>query len=141
MAEIIGDCYISRDGGRDWIQQTSSAWQSVADHSMVVRKDGAVVKFGGYSRGGDYTAEVYESSDAGMTWVFNAGPAAFGGSVAGGASMVVRADGHLLIIGGEYGPMMYSDDVWRSQDGGSQWEKIGGGDFSGSAFHAAVVTQ
>merc|ERR1712137_216083 len=57
--EKMGDCWLSEDGGFQWMEKTNNAWTPVSNHAMVVRRDGAIVKFGGLTGARQYVSVCF----------------------------------------------------------------------------------
>ena len=113
----------SSDGGKNWTDITpSNHWSGRYQFQAVALTNGDVLVIGGNKNGGTYLNDVWRSSDNGRTWsqIINAAP----WSARRGFQAVVLSNNDILIMGGER-PLYYGlSDVWRSQDGGTNWSQI-----------------
>jgi len=117
--------------GEVWERVLEEApWQPRAGLAAVVTKGGDIVVAGGcYNKNGNpakrsFLGDVWRSSDGGLTWEEVTPEAQW--TARSGPRLVETADGGLLIVAGEIGftPDTQLVDIWRSDDGGAQWELV-----------------
>jgi uncharacterized delta-60 repeat protein len=101
-----------------WTEVSGNVPGLVWGFSNVVMSDGSIVLMGGYdSSSGNFTNDVWRSTNEGATWTQQTASA--GWSARGYQSSVALPDGSIVLMGG------YSsgckNDVWRSTDYGATW--------------------
>jgi hypothetical protein len=137
------DVWQSGDGGESWSQViTEAPWSARTAHSCVALADGSLLVAGGNGLDGPLH-DVWLGTDRGREWTRvceNAPwPARFG------HSCVVLPDGGIVLAGGrnrkeqpEGG--VWFNDVWRSDDCGATWRRLGGeAPWSARSGHVCVA--
>lgn len=126
--------YVSTNGGKTWVKQSSESGLEDRDFGTLVEHDGAVYYLGGKDEDndGDYLNEVYESTDGGITFT-KLYDAPWPGRQ---SSTVLSYDGKVWVMGG-HGAIgeiashrttekMGMPDVWYTDDivaGAGAWEE------------------
>ena len=140
----------SSDGGQAWVKVGTDHLRY--HHSSVVINSGpniGIYVIGGQDigdlSGPNYVNDVRKSIDGGATWtevVLTAGTTKFL-ALFYHSSVVVGSD--IYVIGGAPAAGGYSNEVWKSTDGGATWGKVNTGTtgtntlFSARAGHSSVV--
>ncbi len=127
--------YVSTNGGKTWVKQSSESGLENRDFGTLVEHDGAVYYLGGKDEddvNGDYLSEVYESTDGGITFD-KLHDAPWPGRQ---SSTVLSYDGKVWVMGG-HGAIseiashrttekMGMPDVWYTDDiaaGAGAWKE------------------
>ena len=144
----FNDVYGSKDGGRTWnVQTTSAKWYTRCCHAAVELSNGTVLVLGGHdmvdapSGPGGYRNDVWASDDLGATWRLVVEHAEW--SPRDALAVVRLEDDSLLLLGGHDGASDASQwhaDVWHSTDGGRSWKlKTNAAEFTPRSAHAVAV--
>lgn len=115
------DVWRSTDQGVTWTRQNAgTAWAARTFFGSCLLPDGSIVIAGGSIHGNQYYADVWRSTDQGISWTEPTGLAAWGPRT--NISLVVLPDNSLCVLGGYNGAEL--NDVWRSTDGGQTWSEL-----------------
>ena len=93
----------------------------VTQFNAVALRDGSFVLTGG-TTGGNSKNFVYRSFDHGKTWTIVNNAAAWDARF--DMALLVVADGSTLLLGGRDNSGVVFQDVWRSANGGSAWDRV-----------------
>jgi len=136
------DVWRSVDVGATWHRLTQVApWAPRSGHNVVVLPGGVVLLMAGSGPSDELLNDVWRSPDGGTSWeqLCEAAPwpaRAFGRAThlwQGGSSAV-------LVLGGLAIGDCLLDDVWRSDDGGVNWDLlVDGAPWKGRRGHALVA--
>ncbi|MBB3697073.1 hypothetical protein KMW28_21490 [Flammeovirga yaeyamensis] len=129
----LNDVWKSSDGGKSWVEVTSSApFTERYTHSNVVLGNDIYV-IGGASEG--RLNDVWKSSDGGKSWVEVTSSAPFT-KRADQSSLVLNNE--IYVIGGYDGTRL--NDVWKSSDDGKSWVEVtSSAPFTERSSHNSVV--
>jgi PKD repeat protein len=113
--------------GEAWANQTATpgagaGWSDRYCHTSVALPDGSIVVMGGEDDNWNLLSDTWRSTDGGATWT---NQTATSGADAGWSaralhSSVVLPDGSIVIMGGRDDDS-FTNDTWRSTDGGATW--------------------
>jgi len=123
-----------------WTQVNSSAgWSVRYGHSSVVMPDGSIVLTGGGYEYGYYNNDTWRSKDNGATWTLLNESAGWEPRIS--HSSVVMPDGSIVLMGGgQYSNLTWTNDTWRSTDKGATWTQMTAhAKWSARASHTSVV--
>lgn len=115
LGTSTGTIFHSVNGGQSWtpFAHLGKANDYVIDHIVVDRRDSGHIYVAAWSLTNHQSGDLFESGDAGQHW--RKIPAMHGKSIRGIA--VAPTEANVLVVG-------TLDGVFRSKDGGQQWEKI-----------------
>jgi photosystem II stability/assembly factor-like uncharacterized protein len=121
VSTSLNDVWSSSDGGVTWKQMTANAGFIPRKAMMVSVIDGKIIMVGGLLQLPNGThvhgSDVWHSTDGGATWVEVTANDTFGPRA---DAAMVAINGSLLLMGGEIGPPITYNDVWKSDDAGSK---------------------
>lgn len=124
----LGDVWCSDDEGTSWRQlAVAKPWPARSGGCLLALADDLLLLLGGSGPGGEPLNDVWRSADGGASWemVLESAPwpartwaaaAACGRGASGPATAV--------LLGGLAAGDRLLDDVWRSEDGGENWELV-----------------
>jgi photosystem II stability/assembly factor-like uncharacterized protein len=133
----------TEDGGAHW-NDVSAALPAALEGEGAFAASGTCLVTRGRSHawiatGAATGARVYHTSDRGRSWSVVTSPVA-GGQAAGLQSLAFRDERHGMALGGKIAdPNDRSDNVARTDDGGTTWTLVQRTAFSGAAYGSAVV--
>lgn len=136
----LNDVWRSDDGGETWEEVTDNAgWTARGYHTSVfMLVDERIVVMGGRDHNGNSFNDVWMSNDGGETWEELAENAEW--RARRSHTSVVLPDGSILLMGGSDGAYSYTNDAWRSVDGGVSWVEVtGDAGWVGRTDHSSVV--
>lgn len=138
------DVWRSEDGGKNWtLVNSAPGWTERYGHTSVVLSNGNIVLMGGITPGPvdvPRKNDVWRSTNGGDTWDLLTDNAPW--SPRYRHSSVVLLNGDILLMGGDVGsPLYFSDEIWRSTNGGANWSQVNvtGTYWSGRTAHTSVV--
>lgn len=122
-SSVLSDVWRSKDGGTHWTQLFDAApWPARCGHGFVALPDDAMVLAGGAGADGSLMNDVWRSSDGGSTWEQLLVVSPWPPRVDLGA--VALPDGAMLLLGGSIADRGMLNDIWRSEDGGTEWKRL-----------------
>lgn len=146
---VVADVLRSRDGGATWeVVLEQAPWGGAvgvvrSSHGFVALPDGTLLLVGGsvdMTASGGYDGQVWRSSDEGATWTRLADVAPTISRT--GHALVYHPNTNSVLLIGGFGGQGSHNDVWRSSDGGSSWQRIvQNASFSRRSEHSVVAMQ
>mmetsp|Transcript_102866 Transcript_102866/g.331877 ORF Transcript_102866/g.331877 Transcript_102866/m.331877 type:complete len:445 (-) Transcript_102866:343-1677(-) len=117
------DVWRSADGGVAWERLAYTApWSARWGPGLAALSSGAVALLGGISSDGQDLNDVWLSEDQGSSWQRVTEEAPWQPRV--GHGVVALPKGALLLMGGMGAKEGQLNDVWRSDDGAANWERL-----------------